>query len=71
MPKIVRFHKTGEADVLQVEDLPVTDTGKGPELCRYRGEIMFCRFQYLEVPQSSLHGSGTKPRALSMRWGPT
>ncbi len=23
MPKIIRFHKTGGADVLQIEDLPL------------------------------------------------
>ena len=57
MPKIVRFHKTGEADVLQVEDLPVTDTGKGEVRLKVeaiglnRAEIMFRRVQYLEVPQ--------------------
>ena len=29
MPKVVRFHNTGEADVLKVEDLPLTEPGKG------------------------------------------
>lgn len=57
MPKVVRFHKTGEADVLQVEELPLTDPGKGEVRLKVdaiglnRAEIMFRRGQYLEVPQ--------------------
>ncbi|MBA3967572.1 MAG: NADPH:quinone reductase, partial [Nitrospirales bacterium] len=29
MPKIVRFHQTGGADVLKLEDLPLAEPGKG------------------------------------------
>ena len=29
MPKIVRFHKTGAADVLKLEELPAEDPAKG------------------------------------------
>ena len=29
MPKIVRFHETGTADVLKLEDLPLTEPGEG------------------------------------------
>jgi len=29
MPKIIRFHETGGADVLKVEDLPLIEPGKG------------------------------------------
>ena len=29
MPKIVRFHQTGGAEVLQLDDLPLTEPGKG------------------------------------------
>ncbi len=29
MPKIIRFHETGSADVLKVEDLPLTEPGEG------------------------------------------
>ncbi len=29
MPKIIRFHETGGADVLQIEDLPVEEPGEG------------------------------------------
>ena len=29
MPKIVRFHETGGADVLQIEDLPLEEPGEG------------------------------------------
>ena len=29
MPRIVRFHETGAAEVLKLEDLPLTETGDG------------------------------------------
>ena len=29
MPKIVRFHETGAAEVLKLEDLPLTEPGEG------------------------------------------
>ncbi len=29
MPRIVRFHETGAADVLKLEDLPLTEPGEG------------------------------------------
>jgi NADPH:quinone reductase-like Zn-dependent oxidoreductase len=29
MPKIVRFHETGSAEVLKLEDLPLAEPGKG------------------------------------------
>ena len=29
MPKIVRFHTTGDADVLKIEDMPLTEPGDG------------------------------------------
>ncbi len=29
MPKIVRFHETGGADVLQIEDLPLEEPSEG------------------------------------------
>ena len=29
MPKIVRFHETGGAEVLQIEDLPFEEPGEG------------------------------------------
>ncbi len=29
MPKIIRFHETGGADVLKVEDLPLTEPSEG------------------------------------------
>lgn len=57
MAKIVRFHETGEADVLKVEELPVLDPGEGEVRLRVeaiglnRAEIMFRRGEYLEVPR--------------------
>jgi NADPH:quinone reductase-like Zn-dependent oxidoreductase len=57
MPKIVRFHETGEAEVLKIEDLPLADPGKGEVRLKVeaiglnRAEIMFRKGQYLETPQ--------------------
>ena len=57
MPKIVRFHETGGAEVLKLEDLPLTEPGKGEVRLKVeaiglnRAEIMFRKGQYLETPQ--------------------
>ena len=57
MPKIVRFHQTGEADVLRLEDMPLADPGEGEVRLKVealglnRAEIMFRQGQYLEDPQ--------------------
>jgi len=57
MPKIVRFHETGGADVLKVEDLPLTEPGKGEVRLKVeaiglnRAEVMFREGQYLENPE--------------------
>ena len=57
MPKIVRFHQTGDADVLRLEDMPLADPGEGEVRLKVeaiglnRAEIMFRRGQYLEDPQ--------------------
>jgi NADPH:quinone reductase-like Zn-dependent oxidoreductase len=54
--KIVRFHKTGPADVLQFDELPLPKPGPGEILLRVkalglnRAEIMFRNGQYLETP---------------------
>ena len=56
MPKIVRFHETGDAGVLRVEDLPLTEPGEGEVRLKVeaiglnRAEVMFRRGQYLENP---------------------
>ncbi|GJL51653.1 MAG: NADPH:quinone reductase [Nitrospirales bacterium] len=56
MPKVVRFYETGEADVLKIEDLPLTEPGKGEVRLKVealglnRAEVMFRRGQYLETP---------------------
>jgi len=56
MPKIVRFHQTGGADVLKLEDLPLAEPGKGEVRIKVeaiglnRAEIMFRKGQYLETP---------------------
>ncbi len=57
MPKIVRFHETGGAEVLKLEDLPLAEPGTGEirlkvkALGLNRAEIMFRKGQYLETPQ--------------------
>ncbi|MDH3257945.1 MAG: zinc-dependent alcohol dehydrogenase family protein, partial [Deltaproteobacteria bacterium] len=57
MAKIVRFHETGEADVLKVEELPVESPKEGEVRLRVeaiglnRAEIMFRRGEYLEPPE--------------------
>ncbi len=57
MPKIVRFHQTGGPEVLQIEDLPLTNPGLGEVRLKVeaiglnRAEIMFRKGQYLETPQ--------------------
>lgn len=57
MPKIIRFHKTGAADVLMVENLPVTEPGEGEIRLQVkaiglnRAEVMFREGQYLETPE--------------------
>lgn len=55
--KVVRFHETGNADVLKIESLPVSDPGEGEIRIKVeaiglnRAEIMFREGQYLEVPE--------------------
>lgn len=57
MPKIVRFHEIGSADVLQFEDVPLREPKSGEVRIRVqaiglnRADVMFRRGQYLEQPQ--------------------
>jgi NADPH:quinone reductase-like Zn-dependent oxidoreductase len=54
--KIVRFHKTGSAEVLQFDELPVPEPGPGEVRLRVkalglnRAEVMFRNGMYLETP---------------------
>ena len=56
--KIVRFHETGPAEVLQFDELPMPEPGPGEIRLRVkalglnRAEIMFRNGQYLETPVS-------------------
>jgi NADPH:quinone reductase-like Zn-dependent oxidoreductase len=56
MPKIIRFHETGNADVLTIEDLPLAEPGEGEVRLKVeaislnRAELMFRQGQYLEDP---------------------
>ncbi len=57
MSKIVRFHETGGADVLKIEDLPLTQPGEGEVRLKVeaiglnRAEVMFRQGRYLEAPE--------------------
>ena len=57
MPKTVRFHKTGSADVLQIEDLPLQEPKAGEVRLKVeaiglnRAEVMFRQGRYLEQPR--------------------
>lgn len=56
MPKIVRFHETGTADVLRLEELSDSQPGKGEVRLKVaaiglnRAEVMFRQGMYLEAP---------------------
>ena len=56
MVKIVRFHQFGEADVLQLDELPLSEPGKGEVRIKVeaiglnRAEVMFRQGAYLERP---------------------
>jgi NADPH:quinone reductase-like Zn-dependent oxidoreductase len=56
MPKIVRLHATGDAEVLKLEELPLTEPGDGEVRLKVeaiglnRAEVMYRRGQYLETP---------------------
>lgn len=56
MPKIVRFHETGGAEVLKLENLPLEDPGEGEVRLKVeaiglnRAEVMYRQGQYLESP---------------------
>ena len=55
--KIVRFHKTGTADVLQIDEMPLPEAGPGEVRLRVkaiglnRAEVMFRMGQYLVAPK--------------------
>jgi len=57
MPKIVRFHATGSAGVLKLEDVPVAEPGTGEVRLKVeaiglnRAEVMFRQGRYLEDPE--------------------
>ena len=57
MPKMVRFHEIGSADVLQIEDVPLREPRSGEVRMRVqaiglnRADVMFRTGQYLEQPQ--------------------
>lgn len=56
MPRIVRFHETGGAEVLRIEELPLAEPGAGEVRLKVeaiglnRAEVMFRSGQYLETP---------------------
>ena len=58
MVKIVRFYEFGDADVLQLDELPLSEPGKGEIRLKVeaiglnRAEVMFRQGAYLEKPDS-------------------
>jgi NADPH:quinone reductase len=56
MPRVVRFHQTGSADVLQIEDIPQEEPKRNEVRLKVdaiglnRAEIMFRTGTYLEAP---------------------
>jgi len=58
MPKIVRFHETGGAEVLKLEDLPLTEPGEGEVRLKVeaiglnRADVLFRQGKYLQKPES-------------------
>lgn len=56
MPRIVRFHETGAAEVLQLEDMPLAEPGEGEVRLKVeaiglnRAEVLFRQGLYLETP---------------------
>ena len=57
MPRIVRFHETGEADVLKLEETPLVEPGAGEVRLKVeaiglnRAEVLFRQGLYLEAPE--------------------
>jgi NADPH:quinone reductase len=57
MPKIVRFHRTGGPDVLQLDEMPTPKPQAGEVVLKVeaiglnRAEVMFREGQYLDQPQ--------------------
>lgn len=57
MPRIVRFHKTGGPDVLQLEEMPLETPGEGEVRLKVeafglnRAEVLFRQGLYLERPK--------------------
>ncbi|VAW71274.1 Quinone oxidoreductase [hydrothermal vent metagenome] len=55
--KVVRFHKTGDASVLKIENLPVSEPSENELRIKVeaiginRAEVMFRNGAYLETPQ--------------------
>lgn len=57
MAKIVRFHETGDASVLKLEDVPVQEPGSGEVRIQVeafalnRAEVYFREDQYIHAPK--------------------
>ncbi len=67
MAKIIRFHETSGADVLKIEDLPLTEPGEGgvrlkvEAISLNRADVMFRQGQYPGEPHVSLRFHYKKP----------
>ncbi|MDA0820991.1 MAG: hypothetical protein O3C28_01035 [Proteobacteria bacterium] len=76
MPKVVRFHRAGDADVLQIDEIPVPEAAAGEVVINVeafgpnRAEIMFRSGEYpqydSELPSTiGYEAAGTVASILS------
>lgn len=76
MPKTVRFHEFGSADVLRVEDLPAPEPKEGEVLLKIeviglnRAEVLYREGKYLEQPRGFPAGLGYEAAGVIERLGP-
>lgn len=74
MVKIVRFHQFGEAEVLQLDELPLSEPGKGEVRIKVeaiglnRAEVAFRQGAYLERPIAFPPLSAMKRLESLMQW---
>ena len=76
MPKTVRFHEFGSADVLRVEDLPAPEPKAGEVLLRVeaiglnRAEVLYREGKYLDRPRGFPAGLGYEAAGVIEKLGP-
>lgn len=64
MPKIIRFHATGDAEVLMVENLPLTEPGNGEVRLKVEAIGLFNRTRKSRAPPEVwLACAGLRPQS--------